>query len=86
MMTPSDIATVLTAATQFVASLTPLVRVSEKKEKEEENKETSISVTINNNFYTNSEKDAVLAAEEINKQVVNNINSMKQRSMTRYTL
>ena len=80
MMTAADIINILTAATPFVASLTPIFKASENKEKKE--KQEPISVTINNNFYTNSEKDAVSAAQEINNQVVGNM----YRSGTRYTL
>lgn len=79
---PTDIAKILTAAAPIVASLVAMTSKSEKEENKDKEKTEPINVTINNNFYTKSEKDAEIAAEKIRQQVVNGVSY----SQTRYTL
>ena len=74
--TPIDIVKVLTAAAPIVASLASMATNTEKeKEKEKKGKdaEPNISVTINNTFYTNSEKDAEMAASKICNQLIRGV-------------
>lgn len=85
-----DIVKILTAATPIVASITNMVAKSKPEEGTVAStaitKPANISVTINNNFYTNSEKESSLAFERSqnvnNDQIVNAILS----SQTRYNI
>ena len=71
MIKPVDLATVLTAAAPIVASIAAIASKSENTNKKE--KEKPISVTINNTFYTNSEREAEIAAEKINEQLTRGV-------------
>lgn len=71
MIKPVDLATVLTAAAPIVASLAAIANKSENADKKE--KEKPISVTINNTFYTNSERDAEIVAEKIHEQLTKGV-------------
>ena len=78
--TPFDIVKVLTAAAPIVASVTSMVNGNKPENiKREDNKEPKINVTIYNNFYTNSEKEAVSAATQVQKQVVEGISATNTR-------
>ena len=74
--TPIDIVKVLTAAAPIVASLASLANKSENTEKEKKvvkDEEPKVCVTINNVFYTNSEKDAELAASKVCNQLIRGV-------------
>ena len=78
--TPIDIVKVLTAAAPIVASVASMVNANKSENiKKEENKEPKINVTINNNFYTNSEKEAVVAATQVQKQVIDGTSATNTR-------
>ena len=75
MTTPFDIVKILTAAAPIVASITSM------SNKSETNNKPSTEVTINNNFYVNSEKDATKIANTINDQLLESIKSSGTRYM-----
>ena len=79
MIKPVDLATVLTAAAPIVASLVTMANKSENSDKKE--KEKPISVTINNTFYTNSERDAEIVAEKIHQQMTRGVYYSDNRYM-----
>ena len=77
-MTPVDIAKILTAAAPIVAYIISGNKVGDITEKGD----CDVNVTINNNFYVNSNTDAINAANLINNQIIDSIKSSK----TRYTI
>ena len=89
-MTPADIVKILGAAAPIAASVASLASGSNSKPEvivEKERKEpnanitNNISVTMTNNFYVNSEKEAMQIANQMQNQFANNI-----FSGTRYML
>lgn len=71
MMTPYDITKILTAAAPIAASVASIANNSEVREKESKQEQPiKISVTVNNTFYTKSERDSVSLAEKIHEKVV----------------
>ena len=73
MIRPVDLAKVLTAAAPIVASIAAIANKSESIDKNEKEREKPISVTINNTFYTNSQRDAEMVAEKINEQLTKGV-------------
>ena len=76
-MTPLDIVEVLTAAAPIVASVTNNMTSKNKcgNIDRKENPVMNISITINNNFYTKSNEEALTAAAKIQEQVMGGIAS-----------
>mgnify|MGYP003310958325 CR=1 FL=1 len=80
-MTPFDIVNVLSAVAPIVTSIASVVNGSDNSEKITERKEivpvtnNSVSVTINNNFYTNSEREAKQIACDMQNDLLNAISS-----------
>lgn len=79
-MTPLDIVNVLTAAAPIVATVASATKKSENIERKDKEEKT-INVTINNNFYTNSESQAMEAASKVQEQVISSLNSSGPRYM-----
>lgn len=70
-MNPSDIATILTAAAPIVASIASGISANKPEDSQKTvAPEKTVNVTINNHFYTNSEADAIKAANQISNQAV----------------
>lgn len=75
-MSPLDIVKVLTAAAPIAASVASMANnKSETIERKEPSITNNISVTINNNFYTSSEKDAKLLASQMQNDLISTISS-----------
>ena len=70
MMVPLNFVDVLTAAAPIVASL---ASIANKNKPEVEGKQKTISVTINNNFYTNSVKEAEVVASNLHDDMIKTI-------------
>lgn len=81
-MTPADIVKVLAAAAPIAASVASIANKSEvvEKERKEPNVTNNISITMTNNFYVNSEKDAMNLASQMQNKLLSGI------SETRYML
>ena len=79
-MTPADIAKVLAAAAPIAASVASMAKKSEVVERREPSVTNNVSITITNNFYTNSEKDAMRLASQMQNQMFSGL------SETRYML
>lgn len=79
-MTPADIVKVLAAAAPIAASVASMANKTEVVEKKEPSVTNNVSITVVNNFYTNSEKDAMYVASEMQNRMFSNL------SETRYML
>lgn len=79
-MTPLDIIEVLTAATPIVASVTNMASKNKSENNDrKENPAMNISITINNNFYTSSEREAMMAASKLQDQLLSGIAAANNR-------
>ena len=77
-MTPADIVKVLSAAAPIAASVASLANKSEPvtvERKETPTITNNISVTVNNHFFTNSEKDAMCFASQMQNELIGTISS-----------
>ena len=77
-MTPLDIVNVLTAAAPIVASVASIANTPEpeiRKETPIVTNTNNISVTVNNYFYTNSEREAMSAASAMQGEIIGAITS-----------
>lgn len=82
-----DIVKILTAATPIVASITNMVAKSKPEEERiVSTKPANISVTINNNFYSNSERENSLAFERSQNANTDQIVNAILSSQTRYNI
>jgi hypothetical protein len=79
-MTPADIVKVLAAAAPIAASVASMANKSEVVERKEPSVTNNVSITVVNNFYTNSEKEAMCLASEMQSNMFRNF------SETRYML
>lgn len=73
MMTPVDITKILTAVTPIVTSIASSVASNKTGKIEGNIKPPNINITINNNFYTNSEREAKMIASDIQEQIIDSI-------------
>lgn len=78
-MTPIDIVNVLTAATPIVASVASIAKNNAENEKKNETQPTNINITINNHFYNNSEREAMMNASRMQNEVIGAIASNETR-------
>ena len=76
-MTPLDIVNVLTAAAPIVASVASIASTPEPTviRKETPTVTNNISVTVNNHFYTNSEREAMITAMQMQNEIIGTITS-----------
>lgn len=82
-----DIVKILTAAAPIVASITSMVTKNNPKEEVSvSSKPANISVTINNNFYSNNEKESSLAFERSQNTNTDQIVNAILSSQTRYNI
>ena len=78
-MMPVNIVDVLTAAAPIVATLATVANKKSENNNGKDSPKTNVSVTINNNFYTKSQEEAVAAASTIQKQMVDSFSSSGNR-------
>lgn len=82
MPTPLDIINVLTAAAPIVASVASIANTPEPViHKENPNVTNNISITVNNHFYTGTEREAIDTASRLQNDLIGNVTSDN-----RYTL
>lgn len=71
MITPLDITKILTAAAPIAASVASIANSNKPEVKETKQEQPiKINVTVNNTFYTKSEKESVALAEKLQEKVV----------------
>lgn len=81
-MTPYDIVKVLTAVAPIAASVASIAtNNSEKIERKDPPNVTNISISITNNFYTNSQKESIEIANQMQNKLISDM-----ASNTRYML
>ena len=81
-MTPYDIVKVLTAVAPIAASVASMAtNNSEKIERKDPANVTNISVSVTNNFYTNSQKESIEIANQMQNKLISDM-----ASNTRYML
>lgn len=86
-MSPSDIAAILTAVAPIATSVCNTITANNKSvESPNVVPEKTVNVTINNHFYTNSEADALQAANQIQNQVVNSVTNPAPVPNNRYII
>ena len=76
-MTPADIAKVLAAAAPIAASVASMANRSEITERKEPAVTNNVNVTIVNNFYTNSERDAMCLVSEMQNNMFKNFSDIR---------
>ena len=73
-MTPADIVNVLTAVAPIATTIVTAASKSEITEKKP-SVTNNISITVNNNFYTNSVKEAIDIASHMQNKINDTISS-----------
>lgn len=81
-MVPFDIVKILTAAAPIAASVASIVKDEKKEPEIIERKEppvNNITISITNNFYSNSNQDSMKIASDIEQQVLRALSSSGPR-------